>query len=382
MNLESSTSVVPILHGEAEAPTRAGAPPETMQVRIPHGVPAGAKLQITGSSGNRLELVVPPNTPPGSLIQVEVPATGTLARAVAPPGTMQVRIPHGALPGAKLQIPGPNGNKMEIVVPPNSLPGSLIQVQVPAAGTNSADLEAGGIMRPAAAPQLKQDGAKLGNEVYTSERDASLVRISMLTEITFSELVAIVHKDKDTIFSFDLNAVEHIFEEINKDGGDGISLEEIALAIDNNEKVRTYVKSTGVTLLMNMAKYHNDDEEEDEQNETKRKEKTLAKVKVAFKEINRSGNHITLQEWVNFFKRLRRKRLEYYKRCLLIKRKAYAGHGMQPGKPYVWWHSCLSLPRGFLDDLFAYIRNNHPLLALFYADPNHPFSRNEKTMVG
>ena len=76
MNLESSTSVVPILHGEAEAPTRAGAPPETMQVRIPHGVPAGAKLQITGSSGNRLELVVPPNTPPCSLIQVEMPATG------------------------------------------------------------------------------------------------------------------------------------------------------------------------------------------------------------------------------------------------------------------------------------------------------------------
>ena len=36
----------------------------------------GDKLQITGSSGNRLELVVPPNTPPCSLIQVEMPATG------------------------------------------------------------------------------------------------------------------------------------------------------------------------------------------------------------------------------------------------------------------------------------------------------------------
>ena len=276
---------------------------------------------------------------------------------------------------------------MEIVVPPNSLPGSLIQVQVPAAGTNSADLEAGGIMRPAAAlraaaPQLKQDGAKLGNEVYTSERDASLVRISMLTEITFSELVAIVHKDKDTIFSFDLNAVEHIFEEINKDGGDGISLEEIALAIDNNEKVRTYVKSTGVTLLMNMAKYHNDDEEEDEQNETKRKEKTLAKVKAAFKKSNRSGNHITLQEWMEYFEGEGKGRLDHDKSSLLMKRMAYAGHGMQPEEPYVRWHSCLSLPRGFLDDLFAYIRNNHPLLALFYADLNHPFSRNEKAMVG
>ena len=308
-------------------------------------------------------------------IELSVDAVIPQQPAPAADQTMQVQMPANALPGSIVQFMGPGGNKVEIVVPPYAIPGTVLTIEVPGAVpapaapavADPAYSAAARIEAPVAQPRpatMTQDGVILGDDEYSSPEEANIVRLSLRTEINFHELCCVIHQSKDTVFTFDLNVAQQIFHVLDETKSNSITLPELIAGLQT-PAIQSFIAESHVPLLEGM--YNKDGSI------------CIKKITNAMGKLDKSHNDaIDASEWSSFLSSLREKRILYYRRAFLLKARHYGGRGMEPGDRYNRFHKKLGLPRGFLDDFNAFVMNNHPLLAMMFADKEHPFNRMEK----
>ena len=217
------------------------------------------------------------------------------------------------------------------------------------------------------------NGNMVGNERYSSEREARVVYLSLKAEITYHELVCTILKTKDTVFSVDDKAAEQMFERMDTNNRKYITPEDLLKGLEDN-LTRAYIASTHIPIFLQLIHL----------SEKRNDEKTMKHIHKLFSMpiFAAMGKHntITKREWSEFIKDTKDDRLRYYLQSFLLKYKCFGGRGMEPGEPYWSIHSYLCLPRGYIDDFISYIFNNHPLLSNFYADKDHPFSKVEKAL--
>ena len=93
----------------------------------------GSRQVITFPGGQQVAIVVPPNVQPGQQIMVQAP--------VPPPAEMgdrlEIVVPAGSAPGSKVEFPLPDGRMMSAIVPDGARPGQRIVVVVPRAGAGA-----------------------------------------------------------------------------------------------------------------------------------------------------------------------------------------------------------------------------------------------------
>ena len=368
-----SNKVAPVMpEAELVANSPAAQQAQPLCVQIPSGLPAGTMLQLS-LSGRTVNLRVPMafSRVGGVLSAPMVLPAYMVANPRSPGELLEVHVPPNLGAGEVIKVTQDLGDFHEdivVTVPAeyNAATGLLFVLK--GAGGTLKRLHTKGF----AAKEIDIDGDTLvldGNskERYSDENEARIVRLSLRTEICYSDLVAVVQNTKDAVFPFDLNSADKIFLALDKDGQKSLTIDEVVEGIENDEMVRDYILASGVPLLTQMAKHHENHE------------KVVKAIKKAFLQIDTAKNeHIDYKEWKIYMSHLRRQRLTYYRRWRLLKLRAYAGHGMEPEKPYSWWHKYMCLPRGFIDDFTYFVRNNHPLFAIFFADEEHPFSRFEK----
>ena len=100
---------------------------------------------------------------------------------------------------------------------------------------------------------------------------------------------------------------------------------------------------------------------------------TPARLRKAFRKFDydKSGE-LTLGGWMAYLASIKMARVDFYRKAFLLKDKCYRGLGMEPGTRLSCWYSCCCFTRGYWDDFAYYAANNHPLLILFFEDPQHP----------
>mmetsp|Transcript_16969 Transcript_16969/g.21986 ORF Transcript_16969/g.21986 Transcript_16969/m.21986 type:complete len:423 (+) Transcript_16969:46-1314(+) len=204
--------------------------------------------------------------------------------------------------------------------------------------------------------------------------------------------------------AIDTDGCLHIFDLIDRDRNGYLTKEELRKGVQANE-VRDYVEKTRNATLKGLLK-----------NDSKRFDAVFAAI--ARCENPREAVVITKSDFSKFVRAVALERLRYMRVIGLLKRRCYWGRGLNnerqdthndqkstQKKNCIFYQIILFLcccwccakkrccccfdnccatlccvwkyPKGYCADLWFYMRNNHPYLALFFRDEAHPFSRRD-----
>mmetsp|Transcript_3068 Transcript_3068/g.4206 ORF Transcript_3068/g.4206 Transcript_3068/m.4206 type:complete len:700 (+) Transcript_3068:31-2130(+) len=320
---------------------------------IPEGVVAGSIISTTNPvTGLQHLYVVPPGSAPGDTVELSFEKEEPVEIEMI---TVQVQVPQGLEPDDPVDVKLPDGRTITINFPREAEAGQMFDVQVPKdINIETAELNVMG----------DDHLAKFKPEDYPQNNDADIVRASLNSGLKFDELVLVVWRKNDTIFRCDMAVIgPAIYKFIDQDGDGDLTVEELVAAMTNPD-ILAYVDSIKCPVLGRL--FHSEPK---------------AQIK-AFKKIDEDGSgSISLPEWKKFLSDVQRNRLKYYRKQFLLKDHVYMGRGMEPGESYSegGWLDAMGCYRGYFDDFKYYAKNNHPLLMIFYSDPVHPYSRNQRT---
>ena len=216
-------------------------------------------------------------------------------------------------------------------------------------------------------------------------------------------MVSQVQNSGDTVFRFDPDICEKLFNVMDEDKSGKLTVAEV-LAAGRNPKVAAYVANSHQPTLEFLVRGstkngrgsggHGSSSSGDGGGgggrprrgaKMTRKMATAAAegVRKAVMEVvdaNKDGV-VDFAEWRGFIGHLRAQRLVFLKQRMLVKRRCYFGKGLAPGAPFAnplglvraGW-----LARGWCEDFSYYARNNHPLLVTCCSDGDAPFSPRER----
>jgi hypothetical protein len=334
---------------------------------------------VTGAAKTfiKAQFVIPEGVAPGSIVAVDHPVTGKCVLCRVPAEavagtivelsfeveeeepetrmmTIEVTMPrrgnsssHKLFHNRNATLLLPDKRKVSVTFPRRAKPGQKYDIKVPAEGVDLGNIE------------VHVDVWKLYDEETYSPEDQPIVEASMHTGIKFDEMVLVVWRSGDTVFSADMSVIgPALFKFIDKQGYGNITIDDLMTAMDD-QKILDYVKSVNCPVLKKLFSPEH------------RKQ-----VKV-FKKINAShSGMINEKEWNVFLRKIQMDRLDFYRKQFLLKNNCYSGRGMEPGEP----HEKLfcGAYRGFWDDFFYYSSNNHQLFMTVFVDPIHPYSQRQR----
>ena len=203
--------------------------------------------------------------------------------------------------------------------------------------------------------------------------------------MTWEQVVASITQTGDTVFAFDRNVCEAIFDVVDVDQSGYLSLEEIVEA-GGDPSVIKYAKASHqpiLAALLTKGSAINDEEGELKDRKPTRQERLdLERMERAFlQSVDGDGDgRVSRAEWAAFVEFLRLERLTFLKQYMLIFRHVYFGRGLDPTKPFMNPLGLVArgwLPRGWCEDFWYYACNTHPILALFFTDKDNPFTKFE-----
>lgn len=203
--------------------------------------------------------------------------------------------------------------------------------------------------------------------------------------MTWEQVVASITQTGDTVFAFDRDVCEAIFDVVDVDQSGYLSLEEIVEA-GGDPSVIKYAKASHqpiLAALLTKGSAINDEEGELKDRKPTRQERLdLERMERAFlQSVDGDGDgRVSRVEWAAFVEFLRQERLTFLKQYMLIFRHVYFGRGLDPTKPFMNPLGLVArgwLPRGWCEDFWYYACNTHPILALFFTDKDNPFTKFE-----
>lgn len=191
--------------------------------------------------------------------------------------------------------------------------------------------------------------------------------------LTWPQMVGEVLQSGDTLFHFDADVCERLFDVIDEDGSGRLDMEEI-LTAGEKEGVVEYIRQADQPTLEYLI----------QRGPTNRSaEQHVMGIKRAFLgTLDADGDgSVDRAEWNAFIANLRAQRMLYLKQYLLIRKHCYFGLGLEPDKKHWDPLGLVShgwLMRGWCEDFWFYASNNHPLLILFYTEADNAFSPFER----
>jgi hypothetical protein len=213
--------------------------------------------------------------------------------------------------------------------------------------------------------------------------EAALKRAQILSctveDISFSELVAIVHVQKSTEMALTVDIAEALFRAIDADNSGWIDLQELRDSLRDPDIVEL-LEEVNQPVLTSMIKKKVERKCLGGKQTADPVEESFMKIAMADgkfeKELGRPA--INIKEFSKWLLGLREARLLYFKRTCLLSQKAFCGTGFDnTGKER---YRCFPehMPRGYISDFIHFCNNHHPFFQLLYTDDEHPFTENEK----
>jgi hypothetical protein len=205
--------------------------------------------------------------------------------------------------------------------------------------------------------------------------EANVMRANYLAAtLTWPQLCGLVTESGNTIFNFDMAVCQRLFDIIDEDCSGFLSLNEV-VHVGEKRVVVDYIRRVNQPTLELLI--HQDAGSSKAANILKRG------VMISFlSAVDGNGDGcVDREEWNQFINNLRSCHLRYLKQCMLLKRHCYFGHGLEADE-YFWNPGYLVsrgiLLRGYLEDFWFYSKNNHPLLMIWFCDPENPFTPYER----
>jgi hypothetical protein len=289
----------------------------TTKFVIPYGVMPGALIQIQNPFTKEQCLYkLPMNAQPGVTIEIRFEEKIKPKKeefqiiTVKMPKMPGIRSPTGGIPRKT-----PDGRRIYVRFPAYAQGGEEYQVKVPNNySKNPFDLS------------IIHNAAAHFDESLYPNGDADVIEASLHIGLTFDELVLVVWRKKDTIFSADMPVIgPAIFQFIDSKDSGALTLDEFVAAM-NNRAIVEFVESIGCPILNRL--FHSNPKKQ------KRAFETL--------DTDKSGD-ISLDEWKTFLAKVQRDRLLFYRQQFLLKDIVYLGMGMEPQeyyKPYCSERNC------------------------------------------
>jgi len=197
--------------------------------------------------------------------------------------------------------------------------------------------------------------------------EADVIHASAGTGFSFQELTSIVLMSHDTILlPFDIVVVgPDLFREMGggRESKVTMTVDDIMTAL-SKPRVRNHIMSLRIPILNSCLL-----------------ENTMNTVKAIqdfeLEHLKVEGGALSLDAWLLFLRSLLQKRIQYSNRLHLLRLNKFAGLGLE-SKANKRAGPCSLVPRGYFEDLARFTRNNHPLLVLFLADRDHPYTTAER----
>jgi len=316
---------------------------------------------------------------------------------------IKVTVPEGAVPGdiIRAQLPSNKNAAVQITIPPDAKPGDTIIVNVPASDGKSpllsdetsesmplgTPMDAVSVQPPGtadrhetaidiretrksfsddptahAALQRKVDAIDHFDPNEYPNGDADVVRATLNSGLTFSDMVLVVWKKKCCVFTCDMSIVgPSVFKLMDADNDGELTPDEIYAAMET-EEVQTLINSVKCPLLRRLI------------TGSPTRRRNIVQL------LDKDGSgHVDFQEWSSFLGNIQQERLNFYRKGFLLRDLCYAGFGMEPLEPVQ--ECCYKgagggiFFRGWWEDLAYYTKCNHPVFLLCCADPLYPYTK-------
>ena len=197
--------------------------------------------------------------------------------------------------------------------------------------------------------------------------DADVVHASQHAGFSLEELVSVVHQTGDTTFAFGPAATFGLFDIIDRDQSQTLSLDEIVEArADVN--VMAFLRVCNSPVVSSFF-----------QGSRKEVQRRLTRHRLL------AMGGVTREAWGKFIEGQEVARLVYYKSAVLGDGKFYYGKGMEPTfksrlpllDAFLW----AVVPRGWLQDFKHHLVNTHPLLSVCFASSHSQFTSFERMLL-